>query len=87
MNTVHVEFDIPTNLIFQAGMNAEDAAGETRRILALFLYEHKRLSLGKACELGNMSYWEFADLNTQLGIPIAYGQEDLAADRNRLSHV
>lgn len=30
MNTVHVEFDIPTNLVFQAGMNAEDAAGETR---------------------------------------------------------
>ncbi|MFM8333537.1 MAG: UPF0175 family protein [Candidatus Methylumidiphilus sp.] len=87
MNTVHVEFDIPANLIVQAGMNADDAAGEARRMLALFLYEHKRLSLGKACELGNMSYWEFADMNTRLGIPLAYTEEDLAEDRKRLHHV
>lgn len=87
MNTVHVEFDIPANLIAQAGMNADDATGEARRMLALFLYEHKRLSLGKACELGNMSYWEFADMNSRLGIPVAYEEEDLAADRNRLANV
>ncbi|CAG0941130.1 hypothetical protein BROC_01289 [Candidatus Brocadiaceae bacterium] len=86
MNTVHVEFDIPTNLVFQAGMDVDNAAGEARRMLALFLYEHKRLSLGKACELGNMSYWEFADMNTRLGIPVAYGEEDLATDRNRLAN-
>jgi len=87
MNTVHVEFDIPTNLVVQAGLNADDAADEARRMLALFLFEHKHLSLGKACDLGNMSYWEFADMNSRLGIPFNYGEEDFAADRDRLANV
>lgn len=68
MSSVHVEFDLPANLIIQAGLDTEKPTDEIRRILALFLYEHRRLSLGKACEFGNMSYWEFADLNARLGI-------------------
>ena len=56
-------------------------------MLALFLYEHQRLSLGKALEIAEMSYWEFAELNRQLGIPIRYTQQELEEDMNRLAHV
>lgn len=87
MNSVHIEFDLPANLVAQAGLNTDEPAGEVRRALALFLYEHGRLSLGKACELGNMSYWEFAELNSRLGIAIHYSEEDRAQDRNRLADV
>ena len=28
-------------------------------MFAIFLYEHKKISLSKACEIGGMSQWEF----------------------------
>ena len=87
MNALHIEFDLPSLLATQAGFNSENATTEVRRMLALFLYEHQRLSLGKALEIAEMSYWEFAELNRQLGIPIRYSQQDLEGDLNRLAHV
>ena len=87
MKNVHVEFELPALLANQAGLNEENIGQQARRMLALFLYEHKRISLGKACEIGDMSYWEFADLNRQLGIPFHYSQDDLAEDLTKLSNV
>ena len=87
MKNIHIEFDLPALLANQAGLNEENVSQEVRRMLALFLYEHKRISLGKACEIGNMSRWEFADLNRQLGIPFHYSKDDLADDLTRLSNV
>ena len=87
MNALHIEFDLPSLLATQAGFNSENATSEVRRMLALFLYEHKRLSLGKALEIAEMSYWEFAELNRQLWIPIRYSQQDLEEDMNRLAYV
>lgn len=55
-------------------------------MLALFLYEHKRISIGKACELGGMNYWEFAERNRELGINIPYSDKDLQADLGRLEN-
>ena len=87
MKNLHVEFELPTVLVTQAGLNVANANLEIRRMLALFLYEHKRISLGKACEIGELTYWEFADLNRQLGIPLHYSQEDLNEDMARMAHV
>ena len=87
MKNIHIEFDLPALLAHQAGLNEENINQQARRILALFLFEHRRISLGKACELGNMSYWEFADLNRQLAIPFHYSQDDLTEDMTRLSNV
>jgi predicted HTH domain antitoxin len=86
MKNLHIEFELPALLANQAGLSESDVSQQVRRMLALFLYEHKRLSLGKACEIGNMSYWEFADWNRQLGIPFHYSQDDLAEDMIRLSN-
>jgi predicted HTH domain antitoxin len=86
MNALHIEFDLPSLLATQAGFDAENATAEVRRMLALFLYEHQRLSLGKAMEVAEISYWELAELNRQLGIPIRYSRQDLEEDLNRLAH-
>lgn len=87
MKSLHIEFELPALLANQVGLNEGNLNQQVRRMLALFLFEHKRISLGKACEIGNMSYWEFADLNRQLGIPFHYSQDDLAEDLTRLSNV
>ena len=87
MKNMRIEFELPALLANQAGLSGENVSQEVRRMVALFLFEHKRISLGKACEIGNMSYWEFADLNRHLGIPFHYSQDDLVDDLTRLSNV
>ena len=87
MRTLQVQFELPTQLVTQAGLSSENVNQEVRRILALFLYEHGRVSLGKACEIGGMSLWEFAEMNQQLDIPMPYTNEQLQEDLARLAHV
>jgi predicted HTH domain antitoxin len=87
MNSLHVVFDLLANSVIQAGLTPETVGLEARKMLTLFLYEHKRVSLGKACELGGMSYWEFAERNRELGITIPYSEEELQTDLGRLSAV
>jgi predicted HTH domain antitoxin len=87
MTPIHVQFDLPAKLALQAGLVQSTVNQEARKILALFLYEHKRISLGKACELGGMSYWEVAEKNRELGIPVVYSEDDLQTDLGRLTNV
>ena len=87
MKTLHVEFELPAILASQAGLDIDDISQDVRRMFALFLYEHKRISLSKACEIGGMSLWEFADLNHQLGIPFHYSTEDFNEDMLKLANV
>ena len=87
MNALHVEFDLPTTVILQSGLDRQHLSHEVKRILALFLYEHQQISLGKACELGGLSYWEFAEANQRLGIVQPYSADDLADDTARLAGV
>jgi len=87
MNSLHVEFDLPVVIASQAGLDVDNISQEVRRMFALFLYEHRRVSLGKACELAGITQWEFADMNRQLGIPFHYSAEDLGEDMKRLADV
>ncbi len=87
MENVHIEFDFPTIFANQIGLKPNNASQEIRRILALFFYEHGYVSLGKACEIGNMTEWEFSERNQKWGIPIKYSEEDLKDDMERLSYV
>ncbi len=87
MQQVHVEFDLPGLLASQAGLDLNNISQHVRLMVALFLYEHQRISLGKACELGGINQWEFADLNRQFQIPAHYSEHDLADDMQRLAHV
>jgi predicted HTH domain antitoxin len=87
MKNLHIEFDVPEMPVVQAGLDESHLSTEARKIFALFLYEHGKLSRGKACELGGISQWEFALLNSQLGIPVDYTDSDLAYDMKRLKNV
>ena len=87
MQTVHVEFELPLPTAMAIGLNATNAKQETLKMLALFLYERGQISLGKACEIGGFTQWEFTEMNRQLNIPTQYTPEDLQADLQRLNNV
>lgn len=79
-----IQLQLPRHLLSQAGLSLHSLDEEVRQIIALFLYEQKRISLGKACELAGMTIWEFLEGNTRWEIPIAYNEDDLSADLERL---
>jgi predicted HTH domain antitoxin len=85
MNTLNVKFELPTMVASQVGLNFDEINKEVKKMVALFLYEHKRISLSKVCEIGGFSQWEFFDLNQQLGIPMPYNQQDFTEDMEKLS--
>ena len=84
MPDLHIELDMPAPVAAGLGLTSTNAAGEVRRMLALFLYEHGRISLGRAWEIGGFSHWDFVDMNRELMIPMQYGVQDLADDLARL---
>ncbi|WP_417910669.1 UPF0175 family protein [Candidatus Electronema sp. PJ] len=87
MNTLNVHFDLPKIVALQAGLNADSISQDVKQMFTIFLYEHQRLSLSKACELAGMSQWDFFEMNRQLGIPMQYTRNDLAADMEKLRNV
>ncbi len=87
MQTLHIELDMPLPMATELGLHTSNAEQKIRRILALFLYEHGRISLGKACELSGLTQWEFAEINQTLNIPMHYTPQELQQDLARLSHV
>jgi len=56
------------------------SAQEIRRELAIHLYALGKLSIGKACELAEMTVAEFQYLLGSRGIVVNYGVEDFLDD-------
>ena len=56
-------------------------------MIALFLYERGKLSIGKVCELCGLSQWEFLELNKSYQIDLNYKDKDLDSDLKRLENV
>ena len=86
-NTLKVNFELPTTVVSQAGLNFDDISKDVKKMFAIFLYEHKHISLSKACEVGGFSQWEFFEMNRQFGIPMQYTQNDLKEDMKKLADV
>jgi predicted HTH domain antitoxin len=53
---------------------------ELRQALALALYEERKLSLGRAARLADLSQWDFLSLLAQKGVTIDYSLDDLKDD-------
>ena len=85
MSTFTIKFELPTNIVSQAGLNADNINQDVKQMFAMFLYEHKRISLSKACEISDLSQWEFFEMNRLWGIPIHYSQNDLEQDMGKLA--
>jgi len=51
---------------------------EEKLAIAIYLYLRRKVSLGKAAELAEMSKWDFIELLSRLGIPVInYPPEEL----------
>lgn len=85
MNSMRINFELPAAVVSQAGLNTVSLNADVKKMFAVFLYEHKRISLSKACEVGGMSQWEFYEMNKQLGVSLHYSKKDFNSDLGKLS--
>ena len=74
---MQIQVEIPPDVARSAGLDSASPSRTVQGMLALLLYEHGKLSLGKACEWGQMSQWEFMDQAKAMGVQID-GARDMA---------
>ncbi len=76
-----ITLDVPSELstpLSISGYNQEKLTEETKRLLALSLFERNILSLGQAAKLAELHLWDFIRLLSQENIPIAeYDDEEI----------
>jgi predicted HTH domain antitoxin len=70
---MNVTIDIPQDILDSARMTVP----EIKRELATHLYAQRRLSIGKARALAEMSLWQFRHLLAAREIPVHYDLADL----------
>ena len=76
MPTAAAHLEIPRDILDSARLSLE----EIRLELAVHLYAQRRLSIGKAHELADVSLWEFRQLLGSRRIAPHYDVEDLNQD-------
>ncbi len=84
VQTVAIETELPHDiyLTLQAGGLFREALARTsRHLLAVYCYQHRLLSLGKAARLAELTRWDFIDLLAEQKVPVInYSDDELAAE-------
>ena len=78
-----VSIEIPREVVHAARMTPQDL----KRELAISLYQHDRLSFGKAREMTGMTMWTFQQLLASREIPVHYNVEDYEEDLTTLKEL
>jgi len=71
-----VALEIPREVLNSTHMTPD----ELRKELAIYLFQQRKLSFGKAREMAGMSVWDFQHTLGLRGVPVPYGVEDYEDD-------
>jgi len=75
-----ITLDIPNNIHEALHVTPAEAEARLKLELAVSLYAQNALGLGKAAELAGMSRLDLNDILAERGIPMHYGEKELAED-------
>jgi predicted HTH domain antitoxin len=75
-----ITLDIPNNIHEALHVTPAEAEAQLKLELAVSLYAQNALGLGKAAELAGMSWLDLNDILAERGIPMHYGEKELAED-------
>lgn len=78
-----LEIPYTEDLLLASGMRPEELEQELRFLLALKMFELRRVSLGKASELAGMSKLRFMDELGRRQVPVINLDDDQIADELR----
>jgi predicted HTH domain antitoxin len=74
---------IPTEIVEATHMSPS----ELKQEIAVMLFQKRKLTLGQASKLADMSQYQFQHLLASRQIPIHYGVDDFKADLNTLKEI
>jgi predicted HTH domain antitoxin len=81
---IAIETELPQDiyLTLQAsGLFREALVQKSLHLLAVYCYQQRLLSLGKAARLAELNRWDFIDLLAEHNVPIInYSDDELAAE-------
>lgn len=86
--TERIEIDLPQDILFAMKVfeKPEEAKSKVMTALAIFLFQERVISLGKATELAGMGRIKFMDILTEHGIPAyEYGEKDHHRDQQGIA--
>ncbi len=84
--TERIVIDLPQDIIL-AMRGLEDIKKKLKIALAIFLFQEKSISLGKATELAEMSRVRFTEILKEHGIAaFEYTEKDYEKDQETLAH-
>ena len=67
---MNVQIEVPETLFAALNQDVEEFAADARRILALSLLSHHKLTLGQAAELAGMGLYPFMVTCSQAGVDV-----------------
>lgn len=82
-----IAVELPEALLQAAQLNPRDLSAEAARLLALELFREHRVSLGRAAELCGTPVEAFMEFAAEREVPLHYGPDELAEDRQSLQHL
>lgn len=83
LSTEKTGLAIPTEIVEATHMSVS----ELKQEIAVMLFQKRKLTLGQASKLADMSQYRFQHLLASRQIPIHYGIEDFQADLKTLEEI
>ena len=84
METVKIEIEVPKDVLLATRISERRASVEFEKELALYLFEKRNLSFGKACQLAKMSKWDFLEELGKRRVPLHYGFDEYKEDKGMI---
>ena len=82
-----ISIEVPEGLLQAIKLPPEEVPVRLKRELAIRLYAKGLLSFGKACQLAEMTRWDFHDLLGEEGVLRRYDVEELEEDLQTLEEL
>ncbi len=83
LNSEKTGLAIPAEIVEATHMSTS----ELKQEIAVMLFKNRKLTLGQASKLADMSQYQFQHLLASRKIPIHYGLEDFKADLKTLKEI
>ena len=80
MDTITVQMELPKNVLVAANISEVSASESLKRMLALFLFKERILSLGKSVELSGVDKLGFIEYASSMKVSLNYDVDDYLED-------
>ena len=80
METIMVQMELPKNVLIAANISELSASEGVKRLLALFMFKERILSLGKSVEMSGMDKLGFIKYACSMGVSLNYDADDYLED-------